>query len=117
MAERCYWFVLAALGVWRITHALSAENGPWDSFVELRRALDGGFAAKLLDCFYCLSLWVAVPFAVWIGAGFMEKFLLWLALSAAAIQLERFTARHGETLPARYFEHEGASQDVLLREP
>ena len=116
MAERFYWFLLGALCVWRVTHGLTSEDGPWNSFAKLRRAVDGGFWADLLDCFYCLSIWVSAPFAVWIGASLKERFLLWLAISASAILIERVTARRNDVLPAQYFEHQGADRDVLLRE-
>jgi len=32
-----YLFTLSVLCVWRITHLLYAEDGPWDLFVRLRR--------------------------------------------------------------------------------
>jgi hypothetical protein len=86
---RFYWLALGVLAVWRITHLLQAEDGPWNLFVRFRGLFgQGGFGA-LLDCFYCLSLWIAIPFAVWIGESWKERILLWPALSAAAILLER----------------------------
>ena len=88
-----YVFVLAVLGVWRITHLLNAEDGPGRIFVWLRRFAGSGFWGELLDCFYCLSLWVAAPLAYFLGARWSERMLLWLAVSAAAILLERTTAR------------------------
>lgn len=84
-----YWFVLGALGVWRITHLFNAEDGPSEVLVRLRRLVGSGFWGKLLDCFYCLSLWVAAPFASVLGNGWRERLLLWPALSGAAILLER----------------------------
>ena len=88
-----YWLVLGVLGVWRVTHLLNAEDGPWDLLVRLRRRAGNGFWGSLLDCSYCLSLWLAVPFALLLGAGWKERLLLWLALSVAACLLERATAR------------------------
>ncbi len=90
------WFPIAVLGVWRITHLLAAEDGPGDLVVRLRRAAGHGFWGALLDCFYCLSLWVAMPFAIATGAGALERALLWPALSAGAILLERLTSRRLE---------------------
>jgi hypothetical protein len=117
VAERLYLFALAALGVWRITHMVSSEDGPWHLFVRVRQAVESRTSATLLSCFYCLSVWVAIPFAVAIGAGIRERLLLWLALSAAAILLERVTAR--STPAAEYFEHpvgyEGDRDHVMLR--
>ena len=84
-----YWFLLGTLGVWRVTHLFNAEDGPGEVFVRLRRLLGSGFWGRLLDCFHCLSLWFAAPFALILGRGWRERLLLWLALSGAAIMLER----------------------------
>ena len=99
---RFYWLALGILGVWRITHLCAAEDGPWDAMVRLRRALRSGFWGRLVGCFYCLSLWVAAPIAAWIGESWPERLLLWPALSAGAILLERATLAE----PAAYHEDE-----------
>ncbi len=88
-----YWLVLGVLGVWRITHLLQAEDGPWDLVVRLRRAVGDGFWGGLMDCFLCLSLWVALPWALGCGETWKERLLLWPALSAGAILLQRLTAQ------------------------
>jgi len=90
-----YRFTLGVLAVWRVTHLLFAEDGPWDVIIRLRRRAGAGFWGKLLDCFYCLSLWIAAPLAVLLGSGWAERLLLWPALSAGAILLERATTREG----------------------
>jgi hypothetical protein len=89
---RFYWLALGMLVTWRITHLLQAEDGPWNSVVRLRRFAGEGFWGGLIDCFYCLSVWVAAPLALWIGEGWRETVLLWPAMSAGAILLERITA-------------------------
>lgn len=89
MELRSYLLVVAILGVWRITHLLQAEDGPWDFVVRLRAYAGSGGWGTLLDCFYCLSLWIALPFAWLCGEGWIERLLLWPALSAGAILLER----------------------------
>jgi hypothetical protein len=99
-----YGLVLGTLGVWRITHLLSAEDGPGEILVRLRRALGDGFWGHLLDCFYCLSLWVALPVALLLASGRRERLLAWLAFSAGAILLERGTAPRQSSPPAFYFE-------------
>ena len=86
---KVYRFILGLLTVWRITHLFQAEDGPWDLSIHLRRAVGNGFWGKLLDCFYCLSLWVSLPVAWVIGQTIVERTLLWLAFSAGAILLER----------------------------
>ena len=76
---RFYWLLLATLCVWRLTHLLQAEDGPGEFFVRLRRKVGSGFCGALLDCFYCLSLWIAAPIAYLIGEGWVERMLLWPA--------------------------------------
>lgn len=111
---RFYVLTLAVLAVWRITHLLHAEDGPWNLLFRLRKLAGAGFGGNLMDCFYCLSLWVAVPIAFLVPATWLERFLWWPALSAAAILLERLTSSRGEEAPALYFEDE-ETPDVLLR--
>jgi len=112
-----YWLTLGILVVWRITHFLHAEDGPMDVGVRLRRLAGSGIWGRLLDCFYCLSVWIAAPIALWTGEGVKQKLLLWPALSAGAILLERLTAtdRSPSPSPALYFEHVG-QDDELLRD-
>lgn len=110
---RFYGLAVGTLCAWRITHLLNAEDGPWNFIVWMRRKAGGGFWGNLLDCFYCLSLWVAAPLAILIGEGAKERFFLWLALSAGAILLERATLK--EPAIPTYFEHK-EEDDVLLRE-
>ena len=113
-----YWLVLAVLAVWRITHLLAAEDGPWDLIVRFRQAVGDGFWGTLIDCFHCLSLWVALPFALGMGRTWPERLLLWPALSGAAILLERATTREPPEPPAMYFEDANEPEeddDGLLR--
>ena len=91
-------FLLATLAVWRLTHLLSKEDGPWDSLARLRRTFGAGFLGGLISCFYCLSVWIAVPFTFFLEGSVMERVVVWLALSGAASLLERMT---GESLDIR----------------
>ena len=106
--------LLGLLCVWRLTHLLQAEDGPFDLITRLRRMAGEGFFGKLLDCFYCLSLWIAAPFAFLLGREPVEQWLLWPALSAGAIFLERVLPEDKQAPPAFYFEHE-ESDDGMLR--
>ena len=112
---RFYWLIIGTLSVWRVTHLLAAEDGPWQVMVRLRRQAGEGFFAELLDCFYCLSIWIAAPVAWLIGEGWRERMLLWLALSAGAILLERAT-RASELVPARYIEDVEDDDGMLRKE-
>lgn len=108
-------FLIGTLFVWRVTHLLNAEDGPWEIVVRIRRRAGAGFWGQLLDCFYCLSVWVAAPLAFFQGKKPGERFLLWPALSAGAILLERATnSGHGES-PAHFMEDREA-ENVLWEE-
>ncbi|MBF6594535.1 MAG: DUF1360 domain-containing protein [Thermaceae bacterium] len=85
--------LLGTLAVWRVTHLLQAEDGPWNLGLRLRQAAESGFWGQLLDCFYCLSLWVAVPVSLLLAPGWREGVLLWLGLSGGAILLQRLSHR------------------------
>ena len=111
---RFYWFVIGMLSVWRVTHLLAVEDGPWHILARLRRRAGDGSFATLLDCFYCLSLWLAAPIAWMIGDGWKERTLLWLAFSGGAILLERATS-WGATVPPAVYREEKESDDELLR--
>jgi hypothetical protein len=82
-------FVLAVLATWRVTHLLASEDGPGDLIVRFRTTLGESWAGKLLDCFYCLSLWVAAPAVFFISHDLAERLFGWLAISGGACLLER----------------------------
>jgi len=84
-------FVIAALAVWRLSHLLAAEDGPWDIIVRIRRRLGTTNWGKLMDCFYCLSVWISIPFAFFVVNGMLDRFIVWLALSGAVSLANKFT--------------------------
>ncbi|MBT9332460.1 hypothetical protein [Paracidobacterium acidisoli] len=86
-----FWarLVLAVLAVWRISHLLAAEDGPWEVFARLRRWLGMSFLGRLMDCFGCISLWIAAPVSFFVVRRLPDLFFCWLALSGGAFLLER----------------------------
>ena len=84
-------FLLAVLATWRVTHLLASEDGPADLIVRFRALLGESLVGKLMDCFYCLSLWIAAPAALFVTRKPLEWTMTWLALSGAACLLERIT--------------------------
>ena len=106
-----YGLVLGVLAAWRMTHLLNAEDGPWDLLVKLRRLAGNGVFGRVLDCFYCLSLWVSAPLAWLLGDGWKNRLLLWLAISAGAILLQKATSREPTAgVPAEYYEEEEGNE-------
>ena len=112
-----YSFLLGALAVWRVTHLLNVEDGPWDVLERMRRRLGPGMLRSLFDCFYCLSLWVALAVVFAFGETWQTRLLLCPALSAAAILLERITNREQPANAAQsfvaYYEDRENQSDVL----
>jgi Protein of unknown function (DUF1360) len=91
MTDTSTWFrfTLAVLATWRVTHLLASEDGPADIIVKFRSLLGQSLAGKLMDCFNCLSLWIAAPAALFVTRRFVDWLLVWLAVSGAACLLER----------------------------
>jgi Protein of unknown function (DUF1360) len=94
-------FVLASLGTWRATHLLAREDGPGDVVFRIRVRANSGLVGELMDCFFCLSFWVAGPFAVMVAPRRRDAPLTWIALSGAACLLERFAPDSPESPHAR----------------
>ncbi len=111
--------ILAVLATWRITHLLAREDGPGDVVVRLRARLGGSFAGRLMDCFYCLSMWVAAPLAFFVARDPADRLVAWLALSGAACLLERIGQQPTsiELMPEQEENDEGENQDVLRPKP
>jgi hypothetical protein len=95
MTEMDSWLraALGLLATWRATHLLVNEDGPGNLLVRLRRLAGKGWPGGLMNCFYCASLWVAVPAALWVGTRPLEIAASWLALSGGACLLERLGGR------------------------
>ena len=96
MGDPGFWsrFPVAVLAAWRITHLLAQADGPADLIVRLRLRV-GERIGGLLDCFYCLSVWVAAPLALLVCRDPLERLVTWLAISGAACLLERSTDNDG----------------------
>ena len=84
-------FIICTLAIWRISHLFSQEDGPFDIVIKFRKLFGQGFFGDLLDCFYCLSMWVAIPFAVLLCSQWLQGIITWLALSGAACLLFKLT--------------------------
>ena len=105
-----FGFVLGVFATWRVAHLLAHEDGPWDAVLRVRVVLGTGAWGSLLDCFHCVSLWVAAPIALAVARGPVEWLLAWLGLSGAACLLER-VARE----PPAIIQRIDGDDDGLLR--
>lgn len=108
--------LIAILATWRITRMVQNENLPFNLGGRLRKrlrikeyepvsgyaqttprrdAIQPGSFRDLMNCFKCLSFWVALPMANFITGGFWQVLTLTLAINAAAILLEHYAERRG----------------------
>lgn len=85
-----FWprLALSVLAAWRLTHLLAAEDGPFGLLLALRQRLGNGLLGQLMDCPYCVSLWVALPFAPLLATGWLGWAISTLALSGAVCIIE-----------------------------
>lgn len=101
-----WYFLLAVFATWRLVYMLQNDALPGNVLGKMRARLrildhyDGdtikpGSLRDLFSCFRCLSFWVALPFAIWLGDGFAEIALLELAIGGAAIILNAWVQRLG----------------------
>ena len=103
------------LATWRLTHLLTAEDGPGDLVVLLRARLGNSVAGRAMDCFYCLSLWVAAPLALFVSTDPLAWFVAWLALAGGACLLDRATNREPAHLTPDRAAREGDADGLLWR--
>ena len=107
--------VLAVLATWRLSTLLARDDGPWDAIARLRAVLGDGQWGRMLDCFHCVSLWVAAPLACGLGRDPLEQWLAWPALSGAACLLERWHRPAAPALTITPWDEQG-DPDELLRQ-
>ncbi len=108
IGEPAWWgrLALAVFATWRVSHLLAAEDGPGGLVARLRRRLGDSFAGGLLDCFGCVSLWVAIPFAAAVADGLSAWVMAWLGVAGAAFVLERLGPAPLMVQPWRDTDHE-----------
>lgn len=114
VSSEWFRFVVAVLATWRVTHLLAHEDGPADIVVRVRVRLGRSFLGSLMDCFYCLSLWIAAPFALYLSRLPLAWLFNWLALSGAACILERRFSRP-EIIPSDFELLEGEPKCVAVK--
>lgn len=95
----CIELIIGCFATWRLTCMLHGEPGPWKLVSRVRRGLELLGARDALQCHYCLSVWLAAPIAAGLVEDTVGRLILWPALSAGSIVIERLT---GHLAPATY---------------
>lgn len=93
--------LIGGIAVWRLTYMLLEETGPAAIFEKLRARVDrlewkDGGIRDGFNCFYCLSVWVALLFAalyIFIAPVFWGL-SIFLALTALAIFTQEIFEKH-----------------------
>ena len=107
-------FTVAVLATWRVAHLVAREDGPGDVLVSVRRRASAGLG-RMLDCIYCLSLWISAPAALWITRDLLDWFVTTLAISGAACVLERLGDEPVVIRPVDAGDENKEGADELLR--
>ena len=86
-------FLVAVLATWRLMRLVAREDGPFEFIVKLRVRAADGFVGQLMDCPYCLSLWLAAPFAFALADSAVVWVAAWRAISGGASLIENLLER------------------------
>jgi len=101
--ENNFVVILYGLATWRLTSLLIREEGPFELFVMIRKALGilhddskapigypNTFAGKLFECSWCLSVWIAggLTLAYIFLPSLAMYFVFWLSLSTLTILID-----------------------------
>ncbi len=87
-------YLVLVIAVWRVTHLISSEDGPFDLIFKLRKFCGDSFFGKLMDCFYCLSIWIGLIAALIAASDWKMVIILTLYYSGAALMLEKLTNKN-----------------------
>ncbi len=87
-------FLLALLGVYRLSHMIAMEDGPADMFATLRdRSGQANWIGRGLHCVLCVSFWLALGMVAWlIFTGLLSWQhwpVTWLGLAGGCLVLHR----------------------------
>lgn len=85
-------FILAMFAVIGLAQLITKEAGAFGIFERIRTRFPLG---GLLDCPYCLMVWLAIPAAYWVSLenniGVPMVYVVWLALIGAAYCVRRYS--------------------------
>ncbi len=83
--------IVDVLIVWRLTHLINIEDGPYKVFFNFKVWLKKkrhNFLFEMFQCFLCLSVWVGWAIAMLEFRSHSNPFAYGIALSGAAILLQ-----------------------------
>lgn len=85
---RALELLIASLAVYRISRMIADEEGPFSVFTWLRgRFKPDTWIGRGLECIMCVSVWIALPVALWLGG---DWWLTWPALSSVTVIIRKW---------------------------
>ncbi len=87
-------YLIITIVVWRLTHLINSEDGPFDMIIKIRKVVGNSFFGKLMDCFYCLSIWIGFTCACYVTIEIKEVIILTLFYSGTSILLEKLSNKN-----------------------
>lgn len=106
-------FIICVFAVWRVTHLFQAEDGPWGIIFKLRKLLGSSFLGSLMDCFYCLSIWISLPVSLLYAETWQQFLLYWFSFSGAAIILQKTSSAAAPYASDYYVENDNEQQQPI----
>lgn len=88
-------YPLALLGVYRVAHMITREDGPFDIFVQMREEIgQATWIGRGFHCTNCVSFWVSLAMMEWLWfQGLIPvglNLVTWLALAGGALILHLY---------------------------
>lgn len=93
------WIALATLTVYRVSHMLALEDGPFDLFITWREwigtDLQRTWIQRGFGCPACISFWAALATTILIANSYPTNFigfmLIWLGTAGATLFLLKWS--------------------------
>lgn len=86
--------ILIILGVFRISHLIVYEMGPFDIFSKLRglivKNIKTAWIVEGFNCVLCISFWLSAIGAFFVSFDFSDYFIRWFGIAGAVAIISLF---------------------------
>lgn len=84
-------FILALLAVYRVSHLLTQEDGPFDLFSTLREKLgQATWVGRGAACLLCVSFWLSALPAFYLARTYVEFALYWGGIAGGVLVIRKY---------------------------
>ena len=93
MSDFVVYFALSVLAVYRVSHMIANEDGPFDVFVFIReKAGQRNWIGRGLNCVLCISVWLSIIPAIAMTRS-AEFVLYWFAIAGGVLVIHKYFNR------------------------